>query len=237
MRREWLKEALFAGQTANGFKIGTALTGGWFWTRVNGCRLVYRGENMSAIDFDNVIAVTDPQTDEIAIPDFILHEVNKDYFYVVRCANRCGQIEQTLQAAMKVSIDAQGELEAGKPNSVFGLGIKRETDGSALGSSPSRDKQIELVWGYYPIEQESKPDEMRIYSDEGTGEVNYNEPRAFVKYKGKRIYQYKCEIPGSGRYRFAVRAADGEGNEEETTEIVEIETSGRSVEAIEIINC
>ena len=224
MERGWLKEALFAGQTANGFKVGTALTGGWFWMRVNGCRLVYRGESMSEIDFDNVIAVTDPEADEIAIPDFISHEAGKDYFYVVRCANRCGQIERTLQAAVKVSIDSQGNLEAGKPNSVFGLAVKRETDG-----------QIEIVWGYCPIEQESRPDEMRIYSDEGTGEVGYQEPKTVVKYKGKRIYQYKCEIPGNGRYRFAVRAADSEGNEEETTEIVEIEMSGRSVEAIEIV--
>jgi hypothetical protein len=224
MRREWLREALFAGQTKNGFKIGTALTLGWFWTRVNGCRLVYQGESMSAIDFENVIAVADTETDKITLPEFILHEVNKDYFYVVRCSNRCGQIEQTLQVAVKVSIDTEGNLEAGKPNSVFGLAIKQRSDG-----------QVELVWGYCPIEQESMPDEMRIYSDAGTGQVNYQEPTAVVKYKGKRIYQYKCEIPGSGRYQFAVRAADGEGNEEETTEIVEIETSGRNIESIEII--
>jgi hypothetical protein len=226
MERGWLREALFAGQTANGFKIGTALTGGWFWMRVNGCRLIYRGESMSAIDFDNVIAVTDPETDEIWLPNFIPHEAVKDYFYVVRRANRCGQIEQTLQAAVKVSIDSEGKLAEGKPNGVFGLAIKQGTDG-----------QIELVWGYCPIEQESKPREMRIYSDAGTGEINYQEPMAVVPYKGKRCYQYKREIPGSGRYRFAVRAADSEGNEEGTTKIIEIETTGKAVEAIKIICC
>jgi hypothetical protein len=225
MRQEWLKEALFAGQTANGFKLGTALTLGWFWTRVNGCRLVYRGESMLAIDFDTVITIIDPETDEVRPPDFISHEAGKDYFYVVRCANCCGQIEQTLQAAVKVSIDSEGNLEAGKSNSVFGIAIKHGPDG-----------QIELVWGYYPIEQESKPNVMRIYSDEGTGQVNYQEPTAVVTYKGKRCYQYKCEIPGNSRYRFAVRAADSNGNEEGTTKIVEIETTGKTVGAIEIIN-
>lgn len=223
MKREWLKEALFAGQTGNGFKLGTALTLGWFWTRVNGCRLVYRGESMGTIDFDTVITVTNPETGEARLPDFLSHEAGKDYFYVVQCANRCGQIEETLKA-VKVSIDSEGKLEAGKPNSVFGLAIKQGTDG-----------QIELVWGYYPIEQQSKPNEMRIYSDEGTGQVNYQEPTAVVTYKGKRCYQYKCEIPGNGRERFAVRAADSNGNEEETKKIVEIETTGKMVEAIEII--
>jgi hypothetical protein len=234
MRREWLREALFAGQTANGFKIGTALTGGWFWMRVNGCRLVYRGfdmlttggQSMGTIDFDNVIAVADPETDEIRLPDYTSHEAGEDYFYVVRCANRCGQIERTLQAAVKVSIDSEGKLEAGKPNSVFGLGIKREADG-----------KIELVWGYYPNEQESKPSEMRIYTDEGTGEINYQQPTGIVKYNRKRCYQYKCEIAGSGRERFAVRAADSEGNEQKQGKLVEIETSGRSIEAIEVIDC
>jgi hypothetical protein len=91
------------------------------------------------------------------------------------------------------------------------------------------------VWGYYPIEQKSDPKEMRIYTDAGTGEVNYQEPIAVVQYKGKRFYQYKSEIPGNGRYRFAVRAADSGGNERRSSKAVEIETSGRNIEAIEIV--
>jgi hypothetical protein len=224
MRQGWLKEALFAGQTANGFKIGTVMSLGWFWIRTSGCRLVYRGESMETIDFDNVLAVTSPETDEVTLPDFISYEAGKDYFYIVRCASRCGQIERTLKAAVKVSIDSEGKLEAGKPNVVFGLAVKRRRDG-----------QIELVWGYYPIEQESEPEEMRIYTDAGTGEVNEQELIAVVQYKGKRFYQYKSEIPVNRRYRYAVRTADSDGNEQRSSKFVEIETSGRSVEAIEIV--
>jgi hypothetical protein len=224
MKAGWLKEALFAGQTAYGFKLGTALTLGWFWTRFNGCLLVYRGQSMEAIDFDNELVVISPETEEIKLHDFIPHGAGKEYFYVVRCANRCGQIEQTLKAAVKVSIDSAGKLEAGKPNEVFGLAVKRRID-----------RQIELVWMYYPIEQESGPREMRIYSDEGTGEVDEQEPIAVVQYKGKRLYQCKCEIPGNVKYRFVVRVADSDGNEQRSSKAVEIETSGRSVEAIEIV--
>jgi hypothetical protein len=224
MRQGWLKEALFAGQTTNGFKIGTVMSLGWFWIRTSGCRLVYRGESMETIDFDNVLAVTSPETDEVTLPDFISHEAGKDYFYIVRCSNLCGQIERTLKAAVKVSIDSEGKLEAGKPNGVFGLAVKRRRDG-----------QIEFVWGYYPIEQKSDPKEMRIYTDAGTGEVNYQEPIAVVQYKGKRFYQYKSEIPVNRRYRYAVRAADSDGNEQRLSKAVEIETSGRNVEAIEIV--
>ena len=47
--------------------------------------------------------------------------------------------------------------------------------------------------------------------------------------------QHKIEMAENGRYRFAVRAADGEGNEHGSTKIVEIETSGKSVEAIGMV--
>jgi len=103
MKREWLKEALFAGQTVNGFKLGIAMAQGWFWTRGEGCRFVYRGNSMNAIDFENVIAAADSNTNQIRIPHYLPHEIGQDYFYVVRCANRCGLIEQTMHGAVKVS--------------------------------------------------------------------------------------------------------------------------------------
>ncbi|HEY5504918.1 MAG TPA: hypothetical protein VIK28_07150, partial [Sedimentisphaerales bacterium] len=69
----------------------------------------------------------------------------------------------------------------------------------------------------------------------GTGEIDYQNPVAVVKYKERRFYRHKIEMAKNGRYLFAVRAADGEGNENGSTKIVEIETSGRSVEAIGIV--
>ncbi len=43
MEKGWLREALFGGATCNGFKLGTVLSLGWFWSRVGGCSVLSRG--------------------------------------------------------------------------------------------------------------------------------------------------------------------------------------------------
>ena len=54
VERDWLREALFNGMTANAFKLGTTLSLGWFWVRVAGCSVLYRGSSMGEIDFVNI---------------------------------------------------------------------------------------------------------------------------------------------------------------------------------------
>jgi hypothetical protein len=223
MEPAWLKETLFAGQTANGFKLGTVLGLGWFWTKVGGCRIVYRGGSMGAIDFNNVLTVAEPDAGEIGLPDYLAHEPGQVYFYIVRSANRCGQIEQTLRAAVRVSIEASGGLEAARPNDIFEPAARQIRDG-----------KIEIVWHYCPIEQESCPKELRVYCDEGTGEVDYQNPVTKLEYKGRRFYRYQSDQLEQGRYVFAMRAADAAGNERESMRQVSVEVSGGGVEAIGI---
>jgi hypothetical protein len=223
MEPTWLKEALFGGQTANGFKLGTTLSRGWFWVRARGCRLVYRSGSMETIYFDNILTVTESQASEITIPGYLSHEPGQTYFYVVRCANQCGRIERTLLAAVKVSIDDEGGLQDARPNGVFGLDGKQKQDG-----------KIEIIWGYNPIEQASNPKEMRVYSDAGTGEIDFQEPVAIVPYKGRRFYRYEDESQ-EGRYLFAVRAVDAKNNEHSSTRKVSVEVHNEDVEAIEIV--
>jgi len=224
MEPVWLKETLFAGQTANGFKLGTLLGLGWFWARVGGCRIVYRGVSMEKITFDDILAVAAPNASEIALPSYLAHEPGQVYFYVVRCANRCGRIERTLSAAVKAPIKDDGELGEGRPNGVFGLAAVQQLGG-----------KVGLVWHYCPIEQGSRPAELRVYFDEGTGEVDYQNPAAATPYKGRRFYRYQSEHLEQGRYLFAIRAADAGGGERESMRQVAVEVSGKSAEAIEIV--
>jgi hypothetical protein len=223
MKRDWLKEVLFAGQTANGFKLGTTLSRGWFWERINGCRIVYRGGSMEMIDFDNVLAVAEADSNEINLPGYLSRELGQTWFYVVRCANRCGQIERTMQAAIKVVFDDDGGLREARPNGVFGLSAKQMRNG-----------KVEVAGLYYPIEQGSNPVELRIYSDGGTGQVDYQNPVAKLTYKGRKFYAYQSEIPGQGWYLFSIRAADVAGNENEAVKEVAVEVQDKTIEPIEI---
>jgi hypothetical protein len=87
METKWLKEALFTGMTANAFKLSTTLNLGWFWPRVAGCSLLYRGGSMETIDFDNILAVGALYTGQIQTPEYLAHTNNTTHFYVIRRAN------------------------------------------------------------------------------------------------------------------------------------------------------
>jgi hypothetical protein len=63
---------------------------------------------------------------EISPPDYVPHSSGSTYFYVIRRANRCGDQEYTLSAAVKVSIDANGDLAKKQPNSVFEVKVEQK---------------------------------------------------------------------------------------------------------------
>ena len=179
---------------------------------------------MGTVDFEDILAVAGPDADEIGLPSYLSAEPGQVWFYVVRCANRCGRIEQTLRAAVKAAIDASGGLKAARPNDIFEAAARQVSGG-----------RVELVWYYCPIEQGNYPVEMRVYSDGGTGEVDYQNPVATAAYKGRRFYRYQSEQLEQGRYLFAIRAVDSAGNERESMGQVAVEVAGEDAEAIEII--
>jgi len=148
----WLREALFNGMTANAFKLGTTLSLGWFWARIAGCSALYRGCNMEEIDFSNILAVTELDSCEISPPGYITHSSGETYFYIIRRFNSCGYQEQTTAAAIKFSIDSNGEPAEPKPNKVF----------DSISELKDCNK-VRLVWFYCPIEQKSKPACFNIY--------------------------------------------------------------------------
>ena len=202
MDREWLKEALFAGQTSNAFKLGTVLTCGWFWLRIGGCSVLYRGNSMEAIDFTNILTVADVDALEISPPDSVQHDSDSTYFYVIRRANICGDQEHTLSAAVKVSINAAGDLAEPQPNNVFAVRAE-QVDGN----------KGQLIWYYCPLDQEQEPDSFNIYYDGGAGQIDYEDALATICYTGRKFYSYRSNSLGPGGYLFCIRAEGGDGAE------------------------
>jgi hypothetical protein len=200
--RPWLREVLFNCVSANAFKLGTALTGGWFWVRVSGCSALYRGAGMEQIDLTNILAIAAQDAREIRPPSYLLHNSNSTYFYVVRRFNNCGYREYTLRAAVKVSMDAGGAIAKPQPNNVF-CSKTEQADGD----------KIRLVWFYCPLEQKSKPARFKIYWDGQTGQIDYDNPVATVNYQGRKYYNYETIALEAGGNLFAIRAEDASGVE------------------------
>jgi len=224
METGFLQEALFAGQTGNGFKLGTALTVGWFWPRVGGCSVLYRGESMEAIDFADILAVADAAAGRMVVPGYLPHESGSIYFYVIRGVNNCGDQEHSLSAAVKVSIGADGELAGPAPNKVF------EAKACRVGGN-----RIRLVWFYCPVGQQSRPACFKIYYDGGTGQIDYEEAIAVIGYAGQRFYSYTSGALDAGEYLFCIRAEDAVGTEGGSLAQIRIQLDSASPDAVEIL--
>jgi len=202
MELKFVKDALFSGMTSNSFKLGTVLSLGWFWMRTTGCTALYRGLSMDSIDFDSVLAVSQADTKQVSPPDYLQHSDGTTYFYAVRKCNGCGRQEQTSAAAVKLSIDKDGEVAEPGPNCVFD--VTSEITGNG---------QVELIWYYCPIAQGEKPARFNIYYDFGTGQIDYENPAAVIDYIGRRFYSCKKTLPQTGAYLFVIRAVGLSGSE------------------------
>jgi len=224
IQRDWLTDALFNGMTANAFKLGTTLHLGWFWVRIAGCSALYRGAGMEQIDFSKILAVAGNDADEISPPAYLPHESNSTYFYILRRFNHCGDQELTLTAAAKVSFDASGESANARPNRIF----------ASRGERAYANK-VRLVWFYCPLEQESQPARFNVYSDNRTGQINFENPIAVIDYRGPKFYDYLSDILEPGRYLFTVRAEDAAGTENSSSGHLAVELAGAGPDAIGVL--
>ena len=224
LERSWLRDALFGGMTANTFKLGTDLTGGWFWTRVNGCAALYRSGSMEQIDFENILAVSEPDAAEIQPPAYISHDVDSTYFYLVRRFNKCGLQERTIVAAAKVSIKSDSSLKGSQPNKIF-----------AVRAQQADSNKVKLVWFYCPLEQTSLPVCFRIYYDNASWQIDFENPLATIEYQGRKFYSYETSVLQAGDYLFAVRAEGADGIEDESQAQFEIQLDTESPEPIDVL--
>ncbi len=225
METKFLKDALLVGMTSNAFKLGTVLTLGWFWPRVNGCAVLYCGLSIDAVDFDNILAVDEVDALQIGPPDYVSHKADTAYLYVVHRANNCGSEEQSLAAAVKVVIDENGDLAPAEPNDIFLVKAGQMEGG-----------KVKLIWFYSPLEQGSKPLCFKIYYDGGTGQINYRNAVAVITYAGRKFYSYQTNTLQAGRYLFVVRAEDAEGVDDGSFAEVKVGISAEHPAAIDILS-
>ena len=225
IKLNWFKDALFNGITSNAFKLGTTLSLGWFWSRITGCSALYRGPNIEQIDFDTVLTVAQVDACKISPPDYLQHENNLTHFYVVRRYNHCGYQENTLAAVVKLSLDAEGELDKPQPNKIFAAkAVQVDTD------------KVLLTWFYCPLEQYSQPIHFNIYHDNRTGQIDYESPIVTISYIGRRFYTHLSDVLDGGKYLFAIRAEDAAGVENNSLFPIEVHLDTTSPGAINILS-
>lgn len=223
MHTGFYRDALNSGMTANAFKLGSVLYLGWFWPRLNGCSVLYRSDNIANIDLENIVSVVDYNANQVMSPQYNSHEVDAKYYYLLRRANGCGDIEQTFSAVTKIELDGEGDQAKNKPNSIF-----------TLKAEIVDVNQVTLVWFYSPLNQQSKPDSFNVYSDNGSGTIDYESPVTNIRYQGRKYYSFVTESLLIGQHLFAIATVDAEGNESAVV-TVSVEIVNEIVPQIQIV--
>jgi len=200
METKFLKDTLLGGMTANAFKLGTVLSVGWFWMRVEGCCVLYLGDSIDRIDFTHVLAAGEADASEISPPSHIPHEPCSTYFYVLRRINGLGEEEQSLRALVRLRIGSDGELSEPRPNGIYALRATRVAG-----------QKVELTWYYSPLGQESEPVCFRVYRGTGACEVDYDNPVGTVGYASMKYYSFTSGVLEAGDYVYVVKAEDAGG--------------------------
>ena len=225
-RMPWLGEALFHGATHTAFQLGTVLTQGWFWVRRNGCTVVYHGADIAQVDTRNIVHVAEPETQELLLPVHLPHPPDSTHCYLVRRFNSCGRLEQTTDAAVMVRLGSDGELAKPAPNAVFGLKADQV-----------EDARLRLVWFYCPVDQEVPPGQFKVYWDDATGRINFENPLAAIPYEGRRFYSCRTEALAAGRYRFVVRAESQDHIEGHSSNVLVCEVTTLAPAPATVLSC
>jgi len=194
--------SLFEGDSANGVKLCMGLTGGDFWSRVNGCSNLYRGRSIETLDLEEIITVLGVDCQNITVPSIMEHEAGQVYCYVLRRVNSCGNETEDFNAVIKIAFDVNGELIEVGCNRVFDV-FAKQVEG----------QKIKIVWFYSPLAQEQQCNTFNIYGDSGAGAIDLQGALAGFEYKGIKVYSFESDMLNEGRYQFCIGAEDENGLE------------------------
>ncbi len=217
-------DSLFEGDSTSGVKLCMGLTGGDFWARVAGCQNLYRGGSVEAVDFDIILAVTDADEDFIVLTA-VQHAASTVYFYVLRRANCCGDEEQSLTASAKAAFDSQGDLIGEGCNRIFT--VKAEQFAGPM---------VRFMWYYSPVEQVQRCVSFKVYGDNGSGQIDYENEVCVVDYVGARFYSYESGVLSTGRYLFCVKAVSSDGLESGISGVIEIQVCDSAPSGVKILH-
>ena len=225
LEKSWMLDVLTNGMTGNAFNLSTALSMGWFWMRSSGCSVLYKGRNIDEIDFSHTLKVSQADALTISPPGFCVHDKDVTYYYVVRRFNKAGQIEKTIDAAVKLSLDSNGDIEENQPNSVL-----------TISAEVIENDKAQLSWIYCPLSQKAKPVCFRIYFDNGSGQIDYENPISEIAYVGQKLYRFKSSSLDIGSYLFAIRVADSCKVEDNSTKQIKVQIANTNPLSIRVFD-
>ncbi|MFH0981573.1 MAG: hypothetical protein V2A79_08550 [Planctomycetota bacterium] len=212
---KWLEhyDQLHRGYTPRGIANAVCATNGWSFPRIRGGYNLYRGTPTPA-DIDDTLPVgaAGPTATTVSNFSWRPHAAGTEYFYVLRAIGGGGMESPPSQASVSIAFDGAGAFLGGRPNPPTGLAVAQAAGG-----------RLVLRWSYSARDEEVAPTEFRIYSDGGTGTMDYEHAAAQVPYPaGERHFSHTTGTHAHGsRRRWAVRAMSADGRHDGNETVVE----------------
>lgn len=184
------------------------LLGGWHWVRIKGGHNLRRSSDSSIPTLDDpIIGVADGAAATIKTNWLVGHAASSRYIYRLTAVGGGGVEDDGRTAIVEVTTDGAGALANPIPNRVADLQATPQTAGT-----------FAMRWTYLAVGQAAAPKYFRVYSDSGTGTIDYVTPIGTVSYTaGSPTYSFTTGVltgVGDTVVQFVVRSESTAGAQE-----------------------
>lgn len=214
---KWLAvwEPLSLGQFGDSRANGLGLTCGQFWLRTVGGYNLYRwtGDRCAVDVSGGIVGSAQSGASVITNFPFVTHAASTRYWYLIRAVGAGGVEEENESQAVRVELDAAGELLGPEPNAPV-----------SVCACPTAGGRVELRWRYVPEGQAVEPSAFEVFGDDG-GTMDWQTPVGEVAYRRGRVdYLWTSAAFAHGaRLRFGVRAKSAMGVSDRNERVVVVE--------------
>jgi len=225
------RDVIHHGLSRRGVATGLSLSSGRQWIATGGLHLLCRGTEYDDIDTDQPVGAAPAGEASVQQFTWIKQEANTLYYFTVMPVG-AGGVEA-------VSNDARPQI----------VSVLTDDDGDAGEPVPAAPHNLravaiaggafKLAWSYMPAEAGPRVDKFNIYSNDGSGEIDYDTPvdtvDARVSRKGAGEYVFESDPFSHALYvKWGVRAADASDNEEanELTAVAQADAVGPTAHEI-----
>lgn len=205
---KWLAhyDPIHFGLTAAGITNGVfALVGSGF-VRIGGGYNLYRGVGArEAVDWSDPVGAAGADASVVKNFSWRGHSPGEAYYYGLRAIGGGGAEECNTAVFSRVEFDDEGTWVGPAANRVGNLWVAPIAGGKFL-----------VRWTYDKQGEAARPSEFRLYTDGGSGSVNYVTPVGTAAYR-EGVADYAMEsgsFAHGARVRFGVRSATAGGIEE-----------------------
>jgi hypothetical protein len=190
------------------------LLGGWHWVRIEGGHNLRRSTTSRIPQMsDPIIGTADGPATTIKTNWLVGHVAASRYLFRVTSIGGGGVEDDGREGVREVATEADGTLTGSLPNRVADISIAPQTNGSFV-----------LRWNYIATGQAAAPSVFRVYSDSGTGTMDWVAPLGSVNYStGVTAYLYTTAVlagAGATEVLFAIRAETATGARERNAMLI-----------------